>query len=129
MKIYRLTIGILLVIASFTIIFSSCNKDENDKTGFITFGTNYNIINCITTVTIYVDNTNIGTLKNYTDTIYDCGEESNITKELSVGEHSYKIEIRPENGTGCMKDITDSFIIKKNECKKIFIDYRILWNE
>jgi len=88
---------------SFAIIFSSCNKDENDNTGFITFGANYNIINCITTVTIYVDNTNIGTLTSYTDTISDCGEESNITKELSVGEHSYKIEIRPESGTGCMK--------------------------
>ena len=129
MKTKRLIATIIIVFIGLTILSSSCNKDKTNKTGFVTFGANYNIINCITTVTIYVDNINIGTLKNFTDTISDCGEKSNITKELTVGEHSYKVEIRPKDGTGCTKDIYGSFTIKENECKKIFIDYKTIWKE
>ncbi len=81
------------------------------------------LINCISNVTIYIDNVKVGTLINPTDTIKDCGEESNITKELTVGNHSYKIEIRPETGTGCTKDINGTLTISKNKCEKVFIDY------
>lgn len=123
MKKHRLIINFLIVFSGITIIFSSCDKAETDKKGFVTLGANYHIINCISTVTIYVDNKNIGTLENPTDSISDCGEDSNITKELLIGEHTYKIEIRPESGTGCSKDINGTFTISENECEKIFIDY------
>ncbi len=122
MKKYRLVISTLIIFFGIS-IFNSCDKTEDSKTGFVTFGANYHIINCISTVTIYVDNEKIGTLTNPTDTIIDCGEESNITKELSIGEHSYKIEIRPASGTGCTKDIDGTFTISENECEKVFIDY------
>lgn len=125
MKKNKFLTGILIFILGIS-IFNSCNKDKKDKTGFVTFGANYDIVNCISTVTIYIDNENIGTLNNPTNSIIDCGEESNITKELSIGEHSYNIEIRPENGTdgaGCMKDINGTFIVSENKCEKIFIDY------
>ena len=126
MKKYRLLTSSLIILLGIS-IFHSCDKAE-DETGFVTFGANYHIINCISKVTIYIDNEKIGTLTNPTDTIIDCGEESNITKELTIGNHSYKIEIRPETGTGCTKDINGTFTIAKNECKKIFIDYLELFN-
>lgn len=122
MKKYRLLMIALIIFIGIS-IFNSCDKTEDKETGFVTFGANYHIINCISNVTIYIDNVKIGTLVNPTDTIIDCGEESNITKELTVGNHSYKIEIRPETGTGCSKDINGTFTISKNECEKVFIDY------
>jgi len=122
MRNSKLLINTLIILLGFVII-SSCDKTENDKNGFVTFGANYHIINCITNVTIYVDDKNMGTLASSTNSILNCGEEANITKELSVGEHSYKVEIRPEIGTGCTKDLTGVFTISENECEKIFIDY------
>lgn len=122
MNKYRLLISTLIILLGIS-IFNSCDKIENKGSGFVTFGANYHIINCISHVTIYIDNEKVGTLTNPTDTIIDCGEESNITKELTVGEHSYKIEIRPETGSGCTKDINGTFTISENECEKIFIDY------
>lgn len=128
MRKFRLVISILIIFAGFVIV-NSCDKAENDKKGFVTFGANYHIINCITSVTIYVDDKNIGTLENPTNSIVDCGEETNITKELTVGEHSYKVEIRPEIGSGCTKDITGTFTISENKCEKIFIDYLHVFNK
>ncbi len=127
MKKYILIISTLIVLFG-GLILNSCNKPEDNKTGFVTFGANYHTINCISTVTIYVDNKQIGTLTSPTDTIISCGEKFNITKELSVGEHSYKIEIRPECGTGCTKDINKTFTISENNCEKVFIDYLKLFN-
>ena len=122
MKMHKLVINTLIIFLGFTIV-NSCDKAESDKTGFVTFGANYHIINCVSTVTIYIDNKNVGTLNNPTDSISDCGEESNITKKLSIGAHSYKVEIRPESGTGCTKDINGTFTISENGCEKFFIDY------
>lgn len=127
MKKYRLLKSVLIIFLGIS-IFESCNQKEDKETGFVTFGANYHIINCISKVTIYIDNVKIGTLINPTDTIKDCGEDSNITKELAVGNHSYKIEIRSETGTGCTKDINGVFTISKNKCEKIFIDYLKVFN-
>ena len=55
MKTKRLITTVIIIFIGLTILSSSCNKDKTNKTGFVTFGANYNIINCITTVTIYVD--------------------------------------------------------------------------
>lgn len=119
---HRLILTTLIILLG-TSIFYTCDKPEDKMTGFVTFGANYHIINCISSVTIFIDNEIVGTLTNPTDTIVYCGEESNITQELTVGDHSYKIEIRPEIGTGCTKDINGTFTISENECEKIFIDY------
>jgi hypothetical protein len=113
---------ILLIFA-----FSSCDENKNNN-GFVTFGANFNIINCISNITIYLDDKNTGTLQNPTDTIRDCGQEDCITREISVGKHSYKIEIQPESDVLYPLHIKDSFEIKENDCKKIFIDYLTLWN-
>ena len=93
-------------------------KKENEE-GYVTFGANYHTVNCISTVTMFLDGENIGTLQNPADAISECGEEKNLTKKILVGEHSYRVEIR-----GCFtKDITGTFVVSENECKKIFIDY------
>ncbi len=123
-----LSLLISLVIGSI-IVFNSCDKTEDKATGFVTFGANYHIVNCLSNVTIYLDNNKIGTLTKPVDTIVDCGEESNITKELSIGKHTYKVKIRPDMGSGCTKDINGTFTIDKDECEKIFIDYRTLFND
>lgn len=120
-KISFLT-GLILTIGGI-LIFSSCNK----KNGVVTFGANYHIINTVTNVTIYVDDVKLGTLPNSTDRITDCNEASNITKELPAGTHSYKIEIRPQSGDNNVKDINGTFTLDKDECEKIFIDYRTIF--
>ena len=46
--------------------------------------------------------------QNFVDSIKGCGESENLTKSISVGEHTYKVEIRPISGVGCTKDIIGS---------------------
>ncbi|MDR2921084.1 MAG: hypothetical protein LBV72_17190 [Tannerella sp.] len=118
----------LLICLGLIFVFSSCDKEKDKVTGYVTFGANYHVINCITTVTIYLDGKQIGTLEHPTDTILNCNEPGNITKEVSVGEHTIKIEIRSEGG-GCTEDIIGGFEVSENECMKIFIDYRQLFNK
>ncbi len=121
-KIFNSVIITLLLVTAVTFLSCIKNNDE-DKTGFVTFGANFHIINCITTVSIYIDGEFIGKLENYTNGISDCNQPENITKEITIGEHKYKIEIRPDRGDGCTKDIEEPFIIVENECEKVFIDY------
>ena len=115
------TVLLLFVIPLF-FLNVSCSKDES-KNGTVTFGANYNVINCITNVTIFVDGEKIGKLESYTAEITDCGQPGNVTKKLPVGEHTYKVEIRPEAGSVCAKDINGTFLIRENECTKVFVDY------
>ena len=116
--ITRIVFSILFLISIF-----SCSKDDTKK-GTATFGANYNVINCITTVTVFIDGEKLGKLTFYTDTILYCGQPENLNKQLSVGPHDYKVEIRPITGIGCTKDIIGTISIIENECTKIFIDYR-----
>jgi len=111
-----------IILCLFLIIGFTCNKSVTPK-GTVSFGANYGVINCITSVTIYVDNNKIGVLGSTIDNITDCGQNGTITKDLSVGQHSYKVEIRPLSGIGCTKDITGTIQIVENECSKVFIDY------
>lgn len=126
--ISRLKNFLLLIIFCFGFLSSSCLKLSRE-TGYVTFGANYHVINCITTVTIYVDGENIGTLSDYTDEIKACGLPENITKELVTGNHTYRVEISSPDGSGCIKEITGKFYLSQDECKKIFIDYYTLWNK
>ncbi|MCT4639410.1 MAG: hypothetical protein N4A72_17025 [Bacteroidales bacterium] len=113
-------ISLLLAI----IILSACNDNDDKKTGYVTFGANYDIINCLSTATIFIDNKSIGVLNSPTSSISDCGEQSNLTTELVTGMHVYKIEIRPKEGAEFTKDINGMFTISEGECEKIFIDYQ-----
>jgi len=115
-------IGSLLICLGMILVFYACDDNKDEEKGFVTFGANYHVINCISTVTIYLDNEQIGTLEHSTDTIVNCNEPGNITKAVSVGQHSYKVEIRAEGG-GCNKKITGTFSVAENDCEKIFIDY------
>jgi hypothetical protein len=129
MKKFSIISSVLLsTFFGLILVFSSCVKEESERKGFVTFGANYHIINCISTVTISVDGKIIGDLKNPTDTISDCGEKENITEGVSIGEHTYNINIRSESGTGCTENIAGRFTISENECEKIFIDYLEIFN-
>lgn len=129
MKKFSIMSSVLLsTFFGLTLVFSSCVKEESEKKGFVTFGANYHIINCISTVNISIDGKIIGDLKNPTDTISECGEKGNITEEVSIGEHTYNVKIRSESGTGCTENIAGRFSISENECEKIFIDYLEIFN-
>jgi hypothetical protein len=113
-----------LICLGLTLFFLSCKeKVEETKEGVVTFGANYHIINSPTTVTIFLDGESIGTLTNPVAMINDCGEEGNLTKKILAGEHAYKVEIRALNDGSSIKDLTGTFTVSENECKKIFIDY------
>ncbi len=114
---------LLLVVLSLFFVSTGCKKEKEDKKGTATFGANYHVINCLTNVTIYIDGNKIGRLNSFTDGITRCGQTENLTTELTVGQHSYKVEIRPESGSGCSKDISGTIDIKENECTKVFTDY------
>ena len=123
LKMKRLVLMIIPTVMICGILFIGCDSDKEKKIGIVTFGANYHVINCVTKVTIFLDGENIGTLQNYVDAIHDCGEIGTLTKEISVGKHTYKVEIRPPTGEGCKNDITGTFTISENECEKIFIDF------
>ena len=126
MKKTNFIIGLLICIG-LTSAFSSCDEE---KKGTVTFGANFHVINCISTVTIFLDGEELGALQQAVDSISTCGEPENITKEIPVGEHTYKIEIRPIIGNGgCTKDISGTFVIAENECRKMFVDYYQLFGK
>ena len=100
----------------------TCDKIDNKK-GTVAFGANYHVIDCITTVTVFIDDEKLGTLTSYVDRINDCQQAGTLTKDLSVGKHSYKVEIRPLAGTGTTKDLTGTIQMDENDCIIVFIDY------
>jgi len=106
---------ILFVAGSYT--------KEESLYGSVTFGANYHVINCLVTVTIYIDHQKIGKLESYTNPLADCYQPDCITRTLPPGPHTYQVEIRGETGNTCMKDISGSFEIFENECERIFIDF------
>ena len=115
----------LLISLGLTCVFSSCGDKVEKTEAYVTFGANRHIVNCLSDVTIFLDNENIGVLEGYVDTINDCGELGTLTKKISTGEHNYKVEIRG----GCEKDVTGTFTVLENECKKVFIDYFQIFNK
>ena len=123
MKGNKLIIGGLICLGLILIFLSCKDKVEEKKEGVITFGANYHIINSPTTVTIFLDGENIGTLTNPVAMINDCGEEGSLTKKILAGGHTYKVEIRALSDGSSIKDLTGEFAVSENECKKIFIDY------
>jgi hypothetical protein len=112
-------IGLLLIILT----MYGCEKiNETDK-GNISFGVNTHIINCIATGEVFIDSKSIGIIPGFCDSIVDCESGSNLNKEISVGKHSYKIEVKGQSGT-CYKVKEGDFELGKGECIKIFLDLR-----
>jgi len=91
---------------------------------YVAFGANYDVVNCISTATIFLDGENLGALQKPVRSISECGAEGTLTKKISVGEHTYRVEIRGS----CTKDVTGTFVVSENECEKIFIDYYQIFN-
>jgi hypothetical protein len=108
------------LIISF-VFLTSCRKDDNDEKGNVSFGTNTDLLNCITTTKVFIDNEEMGIVPGYCDTIIDCFGDNTLNIELSTGLHSYKYEVSGQNGN-CYREKTGDFILDKNECKKIFFD-------
>ena len=114
----------MLCLVVISVVCSACYSGETKK-GYVTFGANSHVINCISQITVFLDDENIGTLQGSVDSISDCGMSGNLTKETFVGEHIYRVEVRPANGgEGCLKkDITGTFRVSEGECTTVFIDY------
>lgn len=107
----------------------SCNNDEEKATGTVVFGANYHVIDCITNVNVFIDGKHVRTLEVFADSVPDCDYNYGIREELTVGRHSYKVEIRPDMGTGCMADVQGKLNIEEGGCETIFINYfEIDWN-
>jgi len=102
-----------------------CYNGNEQKEGYVTFGANYHVINCLSTVTVFLDGENIGVLQKPVDFINDCGEAWNLNRKISIGLHTYRVEIRGGCGS---KDIAGTFKVSENECVKIFIDYHQIFN-
>ncbi len=115
-----------VALGTFLLFFSiSCNKT---RTGTVSFGANYDIINCITTVSIYIDGEKMGKLEQPSHGITGCNQPGNLNLMLPVGNHHYRVEIKPHEGVGCSKNIEGNFKLNENDCIKIFIDYtKIEW--
>jgi len=122
MKLFKIGLAGLL----FLLISVSCNKTG---TATVSFGANYNVINCITTVTVFVDGGNMGKLENPSSGVNSCDQPETLNLRLPVGMHHYHVEIRELEGIGCTKDIDGDFKLNENDCVRIFIDYtKIDWN-
>jgi len=104
------------------LIFSGCEKinDSSDK-GNVTFGVNTHVINCAATAEVFVDNKSIGIIPGFCDSIVDCISSTTLNKELSIGKHTYKIEV---NCSGSYLVKEGDFELKKGDCVKIFMDLR-----
>ncbi len=96
-----------MILLSF--LFTSCEKNTADEKGQVNFGANFHTINCITSVTIFVDGKGIGKIAGFTNEIAQCNAPENLTIQLGEGTHSYIAKIRPDLGVGCTKDISGTF--------------------
>lgn len=114
-----------LIVLLILCIGYSC-EESNTKTGVVAFGANFGIINCPTDISIYIDGRKIGKLDAPCDEIKKCGQPGSLNEELSVGQHSYKIEIKALSGGSCSDDINGSILITEGGCAKVFVDFRNL---
>ena len=112
-----IVIGLLLCILT----MNSCEEANESDKGKVSFGVNTHIINCIATGEVFIDNKSIGIIPASCDSIVDCESESNLNIDLSVGKHSYKIQVKGPSGS-CYKLKEGDFELGKDECVKIFFD-------
>lgn len=116
-----------LIIALITALsFTACDPSSEEK-GEVTFGANYNVINCLVSVTVFIDEEKVGELGSPVASITSCGQVGNITKQLPVGDHTYKVNIYSKDTEGwCatpIETISGTFTVTANECTKVFLDF------
>lgn len=117
-KEYKIsTIGLLLGI----LILISCEKSSDTDKGNVSFGVNTHVINCIVTDEVFIDNKTIGTIPGYCDSVVDCNSTNTLNKDISVGKHSYKIEINGQSGS-CYSVKEGDFELSNGDCLKIFMN-------
>ncbi len=100
----------------------SCVKNNDENYGQMSFASNYNIVNCALKVSVYIDDIYVGDISQPSDSIVACGLQGNVTKSVSVGEHTYKIVLSGDSDEGCSGEMTGSVQVEENECEKIFIN-------
>ena len=111
------------------LVFLSCGEDdvetnlsEVEATGELTFGANSHIVNCVTSVEVFIDGESIGVIPGCVDSIGGCDLEDNLTITLTVGDYHYEVVI---SGDGdCSEGDSGSVTINENECTEVFVDYR-----
>lgn len=120
----RFLVGIVFLTAWY-----SCEDPDDDNMGTVLFAANYHVINCITEPRVYIDEEYVGTITIPADSVVECNSESGVRKDLELGLHSYKIEIRPLGGSGCLSDIEGEIWVEQGTCETVFVDYfEIEWN-
>ena len=102
-------------------IINGCEKSNDTDKGNVSFGVNTHIINCIATGEVFIDDKSIGIIPGFCDSVVDCNSANTLNKEISVGKHSYKIEVKGQSGS-CYKIKEGSIDLKKSDCIKIFMD-------
>lgn len=113
----------LVVIFVLIFLFSCKDENNNGATGTVAFGANYHIINCITTVDVFIDGKHYGQLEGPADSVPDCMANYGLRTELETGHHAYKVEIRPLMGIGCSEDVEGELNITEGGCETVFINY------
>lgn len=123
-------IAYAIILLSLT-LFIACGEDEIEenlpevvKQGEITFGANSHIINCVTSVEVFINDQSIGVIPSYADSLVSCGVEGNLTKTLDVGSYTYKAVIT--GGGDCNAEESATITISENECTKVFLDYTVM---
>lgn len=114
------TIGLLLAL----IIINSCEKHKDSYKGNFSFGINTHVINCIATAEVFVDNKSIGFVPGFCDTIVNCNSSYTLNREISVGKHSYIINLMGQSGS-CSRIKEGDFDLVKDDCLRIFYDLRL----
>lgn len=118
---------LFLIIISFVLTIAiSCENDEEEQYGTVTFGANYHIVNSSIKVSVIVDRKILSSTLSSTNEINECGAEGNFTYDFEPGEHSYIVKIKKENGEPYMDDLTGTFNIEAEDCEKILIDFNNL---
>ncbi|MEZ5104267.1 MAG: hypothetical protein R2757_07215 [Draconibacterium sp.] len=115
---------IVVLFVTFSVfLFFSCKDEDSKATGTVVFGANYGIINCITTVNVFIDGKHMGQLEAPADSVPNCDVNYGIRMELLAGHYNYNVEIRPLMGSGCSKDVSGELDITEGGCETVFINY------
>lgn len=118
---------LVILFISISLIFVSCDNDEEFGDGKVLFCTNSHIINCVFDIEISVDNKVIGHLDAssvFSDTICQCESSINIglLLNLETGTYSYTANEINCIATNKVNTWTGQFVIDKDDCTEIFLD-------
>ena len=106
-------IGFILII--------SCKESNESDNGTVSFGVNTHLINCIANGEVFIDGKSIGIIPGCCDSIFDCTSTNTLNRTISMGNHSYFIEVEGQSGS-CLREKAGDFNVLKGECIKIFMD-------